>query len=70
MRYDIITLSLSVTITGGGVPVFSEKLDLLMNITKTRNNVLAHAVSLDASHVSRLRRGGRALPKNKGFLEG
>ncbi|NCB04755.1 MAG: hypothetical protein EOM69_04445 [Clostridia bacterium] len=49
--------------------MFSEKFDLLMNITKTRNNVLAHAVSLDASHVSRLRRGGRALPKNKGFLE-
>jgi len=48
--------------------MFPEKLDLLMNITKTRNNVLAHAVSLDASHVSRLRRGGRALPKNKGFL--
>lgn len=38
-----------------------EKLDFLMNLTKTTNSALSLAVSLDASYVSRLRRGGRSL---------
>ena len=48
--------------------MFAEKLNFLMDITKSRNSVLANAVSLDASHVSRLRNGGRRLPKNQAFL--
>ena len=42
---------------------FSEKMDLLMNITKTSNSALAHAVKLDASYISRLRSGKRMIPK-------
>lgn len=39
--------------------MFSEKLNFLMEITKVQNNMLAAAVSLDASHISRLRHGNR-----------
>lgn len=38
---------------------FYEKLDFLMNITNTRNSVLGQKVKLDASYISRLRRGQR-----------
>lgn len=40
---------------------FYEKLDFFMNITKTTNSSLSMQISLDASHVSRLRRGERQL---------
>jgi len=43
---------------------FCDKLDFLMNITKTSNSTLSLYTSLDASHISRLRRGQRALSKN------
>jgi hypothetical protein len=43
---------------------FSEKLSLLMDITKTSNSALARYVSLDASYISRLRGGKRLLPRN------
>jgi hypothetical protein len=43
---------------------FHEKLDFLMNITKTSNSSLAHSASVDASYISRLRSGKRFLPKN------
>lgn len=39
-----------------------------MNITNTSNSTIAHNISLDASHVSRLRRGQRNLPKKQSFL--
>ncbi|MCR3921168.1 MAG: transcriptional regulator [Firmicutes bacterium] len=48
---------------------FHEKLDFLMNITKTSNSVLARHASLDASHISRLRRGERGLSKNQNYVQ-
>ena len=44
--------------------LFYEKLDFLMNITKTSNSALGHKVKLDASYVSRLRKGQRSALKN------
>lgn len=48
--------------------MFSERLDLLMNLTNVQNNALAHAVSIDASYISRLRRGKRPLPENQTYV--
>lgn len=48
---------------------FAEKLDLIMNITKTSNSTLARYTALDASHISRLRRGQRQLPQRENYLE-
>jgi len=47
---------------------FHEKLDFLMNITKTSNSALGQKVKLDASHISRLRRGQRGAIKDKTTL--
>ena len=47
---------------------FCEKLDLLMNVTGTTNSALAHGVKLDASHISRLRRGQRRALKDKASI--
>lgn len=49
---------------------FSEKLDFLMDITKTSNSALAHSVSLDASYISRLRSGKRLMPKDGHMIQG
>lgn len=43
---------------------FGEKLDFLMNITKTNNSALSQSIKLDASYISRLRRGERGALKN------
>ena len=43
---------------------FAEKLDFLMNLTKTANSALARYLMLDASYISRLRTGKRLMPKN------
>ncbi|NTV90068.1 MAG: transcriptional regulator [Clostridiales bacterium] len=43
---------------------FHEKLDFLMNITKTTNSSLSLYTSIDPSYISRLRRGERIPPKN------
>jgi hypothetical protein len=48
---------------------FHEKLDLLMNITNTKNSALSLYTSLDASHISRLRRGERSLSKNENYVQ-
>jgi len=48
---------------------FYEKLDLLMNITNTKNSSLAHYLNLDPSYISRLRRGERKFPKNIEYIE-
>jgi len=45
-----------------------EKLDFLMNITKTSNSTLSMRISLDASHISRLRRGERKLVREAEYL--
>ena len=48
--------------------LFSEKLDLLMNLSGTSNSALARHINLDASYVSRLRRGNRAPSKKENYL--
>ena len=48
--------------------MFAERLNFIMELTGTKSSALGRASSLDASHVSRLRRGNRALPKNPTFL--
>jgi len=48
---------------------FAEKLDLLMNITKTSNSMLARNISLDASFISRLRRGTRTPARNVNYIQ-
>ncbi len=49
--------------------LFYQKLDFLMNITKTTNSSLSMQISLDASHISRLRRGQRRLVPNAEYIE-
>lgn len=49
---------------------FAEKLDFLMNITQTSNSALAHAATLDASYISRLRTGKRLMPKDNHMIQG
>jgi hypothetical protein len=49
--------------------MFSEKLNFLMEITKVQNSMLAAAINVDASHISRLRHGNRRLPKNQTFVK-
>ena len=46
---------------------FSEKLNLMMNISNTNNSALARAISVDPSLVSRLRRGDRTPSKNQTY---
>lgn len=41
------------------------KLDILMNLTGTSNTALALSLAIVPSHLSRVRRGQRAIPKNK-----
>ncbi|MEA4924440.1 MAG: transcriptional regulator [Syntrophomonadaceae bacterium] len=48
---------------------FAEKLDLLMNITNTSNSLLARKISIDASFISRLRRGVRIPAKNVSYIQ-
>lgn len=48
---------------------FYEKLEYLMSITKTTNSALSFYTSIDASHISRLRRGQRSLPKNETYVK-
>ncbi|MGH4117386.1 transcriptional regulator [Clostridium sp.] len=48
---------------------FSEKLNLLMNITNTINSSLAHTIALDPSFISRLRQGVRTPSKNQNYVK-
>ena len=47
---------------------FNEKLNFLMNVTKTKNSDLAMYTSLDSSYISRLRRGKRKLSKTENYV--
>lgn len=47
---------------------FHEKLDFLMNITKTSNSLLGQRVSFDSSHISRIRRGQRGPLKDEAII--
>ncbi len=49
--------------------LFCEKLDFLMNITKTTNSALSLNTNLDPSHISRLRNGRRNASKNRTFIK-
>jgi len=49
--------------------VFSEKLELLMRLTATRNNALSRALHIDEATVSRLRSGKRKPPRDTGYLK-
>ena len=46
----------------------AEKLNLLMNLTGTRNRRLAQALCVDPSLISRFRSGQREIPENSGYL--
>ncbi len=48
--------------------MFSERLNQVMELTHTKASELARAANLNASHVSRLKNGSRALPKKPDFL--
>ena len=48
---------------------FADKLDLLMNVTRTSNSLLAHQTALDASFISRLRRGERTPPRDVNYIK-
>jgi len=48
---------------------FSEKLDLLMNLTRTTNSLLARGISLDPSFISRLRRGMRSPAPSANYIQ-
>jgi hypothetical protein len=48
---------------------FCDKLDFLMKITNTKNSILARYVTIDASYISRMRRGDRAMPNNPELIE-
>lgn len=56
-------------ISGGDKMKFSEKLDLLMNMTKTSNSLLALNTALDASYISRLRNGKRKPARKGVYIE-
>jgi hypothetical protein len=47
---------------------FYEKLDFLMNITKTSNSALGQRVKLDPSYISRIRRGKRNAIKDEAII--
>ena len=49
--------------------IFHEKLNYLMDITRTTNSALALYTSLDASYISRLRRGDRKPAKNDSYIK-
>jgi hypothetical protein len=49
--------------------MFYKKLDMLMKITGTKNSALAMQTSLDASHISRLRRGERRLVQDADYVK-
>ncbi|MGE4353225.1 MAG: hypothetical protein AB7D36_03960 [Oscillospiraceae bacterium] len=48
--------------------MFAERLNFIMELTGTRASALGKASMVDASHISRLRWGNRALPKKPTFL--
>lgn len=48
--------------------MFNQRLDFLMELTKTSNSALGQAIGFTPSHISRLRTGARKLPQNPSFL--
>ena len=48
--------------------LIADKLNYLMKLTGTKNNMLSRALSFDASHISRIRNGQRGLPSRREFV--
>ena len=48
--------------------MFSQKLDILMNIAGVSNSRLGQAIGMNSSHIGRLRNGKRVLPKKHEWL--
>ena len=48
---------------------FCERLDYLMSITNTANNMLVRELSFDPSYVGRIRNGKRGIPHRQPFIE-
>jgi hypothetical protein len=48
--------------------IIADKLNFLMRITETRNNMLGKAILFDPSYISRIRTGNRGVPKNREFI--
>ena len=48
--------------------IIADKLNFLMKVTETKNNMLGRALSFDASHISRIRSGQRGLPSSRNFI--
>ena len=48
--------------------IIGDKLDFLMRVTETKNNLLGKAISFDPSYISRIRTGARGVPKHRDFI--
>ena len=48
--------------------IIGDKLNFLMRVTGTKNNVLGKAISFDSSYISRIRTGSRGVPKHRDFI--
>lgn len=48
--------------------MFADRFDALMNIAEVSNSLLGRAISINSSHIGRLRTGTRPLPKKHAFL--
>lgn len=48
--------------------IIGDKLDFLMRVTETKNNILGKAISFDPSYISRIRTGARGVPKHREFI--
>ena len=48
--------------------IIGDKLNFLMLITETKNNILGKAISFDPSYISRIRTGARGVPKHRDFI--
>ena len=48
--------------------IIGEKLDFLIRVTETQNNILGKAISFDPSYISRIRTGTRGVPRHREFI--
>ena len=48
--------------------IIGDKLNFLMLLTETKNNILGKAIAFDPSYISRIRTGARGVPKHRDFI--
>ena len=48
--------------------IIGDKLNFLMLVTETKNNILGKAIAFDPSYISRIRTGSRGVPKHRDFI--